>query len=235
MPAELAPLNRSEDRFTLAVWRTLRERATTLDRPTVERLAAGAGLRDEALETLLHRSGEFDEAGRLAGLGGLSTADHPHHLILDGVALTAWCAWDPFFLIPALGEGAATLETSDPTSGSPLGIRFADGAPVAASGVQPVLSMVRTRGDTDRSDKAGRDSARPAGVEELWSSFCGLVHLFESPATAARFFEGRDAAFDLLSIPEAARLAEETHASILRAARELRPAAREAEGRGETE
>jgi hypothetical protein len=236
MPVELAPLIRTEDRFTVAVWRTLRQRATALDRPTVERLAAGAGLRDEALEALLHRSGELDEAGRLAGLGGLSTADHPHHLILEGVALSAWCAWDPFFLVPALGEGDATLETSDPISGSALAVQFADGAPVAASGVQPVLSMVRTRGDTDRSDKAGGDSARPAGIEELWSSFCGLVHLFESPATAARFFDGRDAAFDLLSIPEAARLAEETHASILRAARDLRTAARGAEGRrrGET-
>ena len=130
MPVELAPLIRTEDRFTVAVWRTLRQRATALDRPTVERLAAGAGLRDEALEALLHRSGELDEAGRLAGLGGLSTADHPHHLILEGVALSAWCAWDPFFLVPALAE-TATLETADPVSGSTFTVHFVEGSPQA--------------------------------------------------------------------------------------------------------
>jgi hypothetical protein len=222
MPVELAPLIRTEDRFTVAVWRTLRQRATALDRPTVERLAAGAGLRDEALEALLHRSGELDEAGRLAGLGGLSTADHPHHLILEGVALSAWCAWDPFFLVPALGEGEATLETSDPISGSALAVQFAEGSPQPSAGIAPVLSMVRARVGASRAEAAADNTSRPASVEELWSSFCDLVHLFESRETAERFFDGRDAAFDLLSIADAATLAEETHASLLRAARESR-------------
>jgi len=163
-----------EDLFTLAVWRRLRDTGAPLPEDEVATLGAESGLDPDQIARRIRGGGERDEAGRLAGLGGLSVADHPHRLWFGDRRLSTWCAWDPFFLAPALG-GNARLETADPVTGEPFTVAFEDGRPLPPAGEAAVLSMVDRsalrgvdggEGDPDREGPAVGES-----IEEVWSSF----------------------------------------------------------------
>ncbi len=172
MTEPLAELTTPEDRFTLAVWRALRDRGEALREDEVARLGAASGLDADRIARRLTGAGERDERGRLAGLGGLSVADHPHRLVFEAQTLSTWCAWDPFFLVPALG-GSARLETVDPVSGTAFTVEFVDGRPLRQSGAEPVLSMV-DRNALRPLDVEGAPGDAPltaATVEDVWSSF----------------------------------------------------------------
>ena len=214
----------AEDRFTLAVWRALRDSGEALTAEQVEDLGAASGLDAKRIARRLSGMSERDDHGSLLGLGGLSVADHPHRLSFESTILSTWCAWDPFFLVPSLG-GSARLETVDPVSGVSFTVDFVDGRAVRQAGGEPVLSMVD--GDALQTLKidAGADGEVDDGdgsarsVEELWSSFCSHVHLFESADTARQFFEGRGVDFELLSVDQASAYANETRGQLIRAAR----------------
>ena len=171
----------TDDRFTLAVWRALRDTAAPLEPTEVTRLAEASGLDPARLTRRLRGASERDEHGRLLGLAGLTVADHPHTLWFGDRRLATWCAWDPFFLAPALG-GAARLETADPVTGHRFTVDFLDGQPQPTEGDQPVLSMVDRA--ALRGVDAGTSDSEPAtaeegpatgsqdgGIEEVWSSF----------------------------------------------------------------
>jgi hypothetical protein len=165
-----------QDRFTLAVWRRLRDTAAPIPASELEAIATGAGLDPDALARRLRGGAERNEAGDLLGLGGLTVADHPHALWFGDRRLSTWCAWDPFFLAPALG-GSARLETTDPVTGAPFAVTFIDGEPQPPEDPQPVLSMVdRTAlrtldGDDSEDGNPGDGPAVGESFEDVWSSF----------------------------------------------------------------
>ena len=162
----------SQDRFTIAVWRALRDTGVPLDPSAVHRLAADAGYPEHQLAARLVSAGERDEEGRLAGLGGLSVAAHPHRLVFEEHVLSTWCAWDPFFLVPALG-GNARLETADPVSGAPFTVHFVDGRAkdLPEAEAAPVLSMVDRDALRPLDVEGDGEPATGATVEDVWSSF----------------------------------------------------------------
>ena len=175
MAQTLAEETTAEDRFTVAVWRRLRDTGAPLSEEDIADLGAKSGLDAASVAQRLAAAGERDADGRLAGLVGLSVADHPHRLMFEEHALSTWCAWDPFFLVPSLG-GNARLETADPVSGEVFTVQFVEGRAVpAADGREPVLSMV-DRGALRTADAASaadgdEQPATSDAVEELWSSF----------------------------------------------------------------
>jgi len=157
------------DRFTLAVWRRLRDTGAPIAEADVATIAADSGLDSDALARRLQGGAELNEDGHLLGLAGLTVADHPHALWFGDHRLSTWCAWDPFFLAPALG-GTARLETADPVSGETFAVDFVEGEPTATDD-GAVLSMV------DRTALRGVDGSGEEGpavgesIEDVWSSF----------------------------------------------------------------
>ena len=67
----------------------------------VAQISARAGVDRSRVEALLGSwPGVFrDDAGRIVGFWRLSATElGPHRLRVDGVELSAWCAWDTLFL-----------------------------------------------------------------------------------------------------------------------------------------
>jgi alkylmercury lyase-like protein len=148
--------------FTLAVWRVLRDTGAPLNRTTLDELASEASLDQPAATALIERYAELDAGDNVVGLSGLSIADHPHRIELGDRTLTAWCAWDPFFLVPVLG-GSAIVNSTDPHTGAPVRLTFEDGRVTQATPSGAVISIVVP---TPRDDDAPGST-----VEELWATF----------------------------------------------------------------
>lgn len=163
----LGPLDETRNtpaarRFTLAVWRELRDHGIPLGQSTLTQIAADADLDSVESGTLIQRYAELDDDGNVVGLSGLSIADHPHRIEIGDSKLSAWCAWDPFFLVPALG-GSAIVDSTDPHTGAPVRLTFQDGRVTQATPNTTVISIVvPTPHD---------DNAPAATVEHLWSTF----------------------------------------------------------------
>ena len=148
--------------FTLGVWRALRNQGQPLDQQTLDQLASDAGLTHQQANAITARYAELNQAGQLIGLSGLSIADHPHRITFEDRTLTSWCAWDPFFLVPALG-GSATVTSTDPQTGAAIHLTFQSDRVTAASPPATVISIV--------VPPPRDDGAAEASVEELWASF----------------------------------------------------------------
>lgn len=78
---------------------------------TPEHLARSTGIQTprvrEALAAMARRGAtELDEDGRLVGIGGLSLVPTRHELVLDGVPLYTWCAFDALGIPPAAAADA---------------------------------------------------------------------------------------------------------------------------------
>jgi hypothetical protein len=164
----------SEEReFALRMCRRL-----ALGRPVRDEEAAaiarGAGIDPEHLERLLLRGAEVGPDGAIVGFSGLSLTRHPHRIVAPERVLYAWCALDPFFLVPALGI-RAEVETADPRTGTRVRFRL---SPLRVESVEPpaaVLSIPHTQcapGDLDSR-------------AEVQSSFCTHANLFEDVSSAA--------------------------------------------------
>ncbi len=173
--------------FTKAMWERLRGGAP-VSRTAALRIAAETGLSSE-------------EAANVVGFSGLSLNSHPHQLDFGDQTLSAWCAWDPFFLVPALG-GSARVTTQDPLSGVPIELRFEDGVVVESSVDAPVISIVVPE-ESEDGDACG-DS-----VETMLAAFCSQVHLFENEVNLRRYFSSRGSEVVTLSLDEAPALGGE--------------------------
>lgn len=167
LAAKLGPLDEMRStpaarRFTLAVWRAFRDTTTPLDQAALDALATAASLDPSDATALIERYAERDSDGNVVGLSGLSIADHPHHIEIGDTKLSAWCAWDPFFLVPVLG-GSAIVDSTDPQTGTPVRLTFEDGRVTEATPPGTVISIVVPAPPDDTSSGST--------VEDLWASF----------------------------------------------------------------
>jgi hypothetical protein len=186
--------------FTYAIWKRLRA-GDALPRLAALKLAAELGLANDEAETLLARSAELDADGDVVGFSGLSLKAHAHQIEFGDRTLSAWCAWDPFFLVPALG-GVARVISHDPLSGTLIELRFEDGLVVESSLEAPVISIVVPE-ESDDGVSCG-DS-----VDAMLATFCSQVHLFENEEHLERYFASRGVKAVALNLDEAQALGRE--------------------------
>src|SRR5437868_6366478 len=92
MPA----LNEHEQRVAIRLYRLLGE-----GRPVSRQdLAKRSSADHEPIGRLLdeHPGVYFDDRGRVVGFWGLALGGMPHRMLIDGIELYGWCAWDTLFL-----------------------------------------------------------------------------------------------------------------------------------------
>ena len=138
-----------------------------------EEIAAASGKSPQEVRSALDLfpSAEWDEQGRVVGLG-LTLQLTPHRLELEGrTTLFAWCALDAL-LFPVILGRPASIESPCRGTGDPVHIEV---TPTGIEAVEPpsaVVSIVATR------DLA---SVRSLG--------CDNAHFFCSPEAASRWLE----------------------------------------------
>lgn len=127
-------------------------------------------MRDSALAPYVH-AGEGDQ---IQGFMGLAVTPTSHQLMVNGITLWTWCAYDTLFLPELLGK-TAEVETRDPETGeichltvSPNHIEAAQPAGIVASIVGPQM--------WDHGSSA-----------KLRGSACKFMYFFTSRASGERW------------------------------------------------
>lgn len=119
---------------------------------------------------------DWDEAGRLAGLG-LTLRPTPHRFILRGHTLFTWCAMDTL-LFPLILDEAAQVISTCPATRQPVSLTVsADGV----SALAPAGAVVSEAGVT----VSGTGAA--GTVADVRSQVCDNGHFFVSAAAAAEW------------------------------------------------
>jgi alkylmercury lyase len=177
----------SERAFALALYRLL---------------ARGAPVRREQLAAALNRPAsevwetlktwpsfiQWDDEQRVVGFGGLTLDPTQHRLVVNGVPLYGWCAWDTLFIPEILGADA-DVESSCPETGTAISL------------------TVSLRG-IDRAEPGGvvlsfpEDPNLEAMIEDVRAAFCRQVHFLSSRRAAAAWTE-RNEGTTLLTLEEA--------------------------------
>jgi alkylmercury lyase len=161
------------------------------------RLAARVGAPVAELAALLDGWwGVQTENGRIVAFRGLSVAEAPHRMKVDGRNLHTWCAWDTLFL-PELIARPAQVESTCPVTGGPVSLEVGPEGPRDVSPAGAVLSFLRP--------------ATSFG-DDVIHSFCRFVHFFASPAAAATWTAGHPGTF-VISIEEGFEIGRRTNAA----------------------
>ena len=205
--------SRADAELALALWRRLVQSRDGIQPEELRSIAEATGTRGYDLATILRRSAEVDPDGTVRGFGGLSLNIHPDTIEFDGRTVHAWCAWDPFFLVPALG-GTGRLRSTDSHSGAPVEVAFEAGRVASADPGDAVLSIVIPAPGACSVDGHEAQCGRST-VEETWSSFCSHVHLFANRYSAEAYFANRGDEIELLSADQALELARLRYADVL--------------------
>jgi alkylmercury lyase len=112
----------------------------------------------------------LDGGGRLVGLWGMAAEAVSQHVarIAGHGTVWMWCALDPLFIVPLLGEDA-TVNSTCPTTGDPIRLRVNATGVVTVEPVSMVVSLLLPDGPFD---------------DNIRQTFCHFVHFFASPAAA---------------------------------------------------
>jgi len=165
------PLTAAEQRLVVTIYRLLSEGSA----PDRAEIAGASGWpADEVDSRLRSWPGVFvDGDGAVVGLWGMAAeAVSAHRLRVDGRdPVWMWCALDPLFIVPLLGD-AAEVSSICPTTGGPIHVRIGGDGAVAVEPASTVVSFVVPDGPFDA---------------DVRHSFCHFVHLFASPAAADRW------------------------------------------------
>ena len=145
----------------------------------VDHFIAELGIAAHAAHQCLREVTERDARGQIVGALGLSLQEHPHRMSVNGVALSAWCAADTFFL-PAILRQTTTIESSSPVSGQPIRLWVSPERVEEVSPAGAVVSLVLV--DPSREQMAS--------VEAIWSAFCRHSHFFATRDEAERWAIG---------------------------------------------
>jgi alkylmercury lyase len=92
------------------------------------------------LGTLESWPGVFrDDDGRVVGFGGLAIPEMSHHFHAEGgKPIYAWCALDPFLIVPVINR-PARVESTDPITGEPIRMTV---TPEGVEDVSPASAVV---------------------------------------------------------------------------------------------
>jgi alkylmercury lyase len=153
-----------------------------------EEIAGAAGKSPEEVRAALDRfpSAEWDEQGRLVGLG-LTLQLTPHRLEVEDRTLFAWCALDAL-LFPILLGRLASIESPCRGTGELVHIEV---TPAGLEAVEPLSAVV--------SIVAARDLANFRRVG------CNNTHFFSSPEASSRWLDKHPGA-SILPLEDAFRL-----------------------------
>lgn len=126
-----------------------------------------------------------NQQGHVTASCGLSVDPTPHRVETSRGARWTQCAYDALGILGALGE-AGTIETSSPSTGASIRVRFVDGRP---EGSEAVLFLA------DQSS-----CCRPT------DEWCPNVNLFEDRLTALGWGERHEVAGRVVSLDEGTEL-----------------------------
>src|SRR6266852_3209220 len=146
----------------------------------VDEIVADLGLAQEDAQPFLRKITERNAEGQIVGIMGLSLNDYPHRVLVNGVALSAWCAEDTLFL-PAMLQQTVTVESPSPLSKEKIRLTVSPERVAAVSPTSAVISMVVV--DPTQENMAS--------VEAIWMTFCNHILFFASREEAERWAAGR--------------------------------------------
>jgi len=111
------PLSADEQRLAGEIYRAL----LAGEAPTVDDLASRLHFDPHGVHTTLSEwPGVYvDKHQRIHGFWGLSRAEMPHRITVNGHTVYAWCAFDPLFIPPVVGETGA-VESTCPVTGETI-------------------------------------------------------------------------------------------------------------------
>jgi len=181
------PLTGDGRRVALATYRLLANGAPV----QVGWIAERARLDSSRVEALLDSwPGVFrDDAQQVVGYWGLSIVElGQHRLHIDGVRLSAWCAWDTLFLPTLIGQ-PADVESRSPLDRKPVSLRVRPDGIESRSPTNLVVSMLPARNSDD-----------------FIRTFCHQIHFFASTAEGERWTAEREGVF-LMPLADASELA----------------------------
>ena len=173
--AATVAVNEEERQIAVSLWDLLADGHPVSPRA----LAARARVDQAAVDSALERwPGIFrDEENRLVGFWGLAIPPMAHRFHAEGgKPIHAWCALDPFLIVPVIGR-AARVESKDPISGERIAITVTPDEITDASPASVVVSFLVPDKPFD---------------QEVIQSFCNFVHFFAGTQTAEQWAQGRD-------------------------------------------
>ncbi len=178
------PLDAAGQRLAVALYRTLAEGEPVAVAELAKRTGQPVG---EVTATLDGWPNVFyDEHRRVIAFWGLALPNMAHRLEVAGQAVHAWCAFDPLFIAPLLGEPARVASTC-PVTGQPVSLT------VTANGVgdvSPPEAVVSFLVPTKPWD------------DDIIQSFCHHVLYFASEEAGRQWLAAHPGTF-LLSVEQA--------------------------------
>lgn len=153
-------------------------------------------LRESPLSPLVYA----DEAGRVVGFWGLSTARTHHRFTVDGQRLWTWCAVDSLFLPELLGR-TAQVESQDPESGELVQVMI---SPAGIESVEPKGVVVSMNSP---------DVWEVSSAARVIATACHFIFFFGSQDSGERWVAKRPETV-LLSLEEAHEWAKRQNARL---------------------
>lgn len=144
-------------------------------------LAVRSGIPEAAvLATLEGWPGVFrDDEGRVVGFWGLAIPEMAHHFRAEGgKPIYAWCALDPFLIVPVIGR-SARVESTDPITGEQIKMTV---TPEGVEDVSPASAVVSF---------LVPDKTKPFD-QDVILNFCNYVLNFASRESAERWASDRE-------------------------------------------
>jgi len=187
--SQLPTLSMEEQKVSLAIYRLLAEGAPV-------RLEHVSQVTAMPVDHLQHMLGDwtgiyFDEAQRITGYWGLSLKPMPHQMLVNGIRLYAWCAWDTLFLPEILGK-TVEVESLSPDQHTRIRLRVSPGTIEEVSPQETVLSFMLP-------DKKSLE-------QDVICSFCHYIHFFPSVDEAEHWIRDYPGTF-LLSLEDGLQIA----------------------------
>ena len=129
----------------------------------------------------------WDDEGHVVGFWGLAIPEMDHHFHAEnGKPMYAWCALDPFLIVPVIGS-PARVQSKDPVTGEPVTITVTPRGIMDLSPTTAVVSFLAPN--------------KPFDFDVI-ESFCHYVLNFASAESAERWAAEREGII-LLSAAEA--------------------------------
>lgn len=189
-------LDDADHRTVLAIYRLLAA-------ATPASAEAIAGEADVSIDRVRDRLGAWpgiftDAEGNVVGFWGIAIPQMPHRLRFgDAPEVHAWCAWDPLFIAPLVGD--AVVDTTDPVTKERIRYRIGPDGVADPSHENSVVSFLVPDGKWDA---------------DVIANFCHYVLHFATRDSGERWVAAHPGTF-LLSLRQAAELGR-LHAERIR-------------------
>ncbi len=119
----------------------------------------------------------WDDEGRVVGFWGLAIPEMDHRFHAEnGKPMYAWCALDPFLIVPVIGR-SARVESKDPVTGEPIAMTV---TPQGITDLSPATAVVSFIAPDKPFDF------------DVIESFCNYVLNFSSRESAERWAAERE-------------------------------------------